>query len=222
MKKEIILSISLFLLCSTLIYSQTWSGSTTNSGLTYRFGNTAIGLSNSPNDTRLYVKSNIKVGIVSHVDHSIDFQYGIISAINRSNTKAFSVINTANSYQESFVVMGSGHVYASEITVKNIPVFPDYVFNENYNLLSLYAIEKYIKANNRLPKIPSANEIAEKGLSLGYMQVLQMEKIEELTLHMISLKKENDALLKTIEKLKSENEELRTDIEAIKAELNMN
>ena len=91
----------LFLIIFSNSYSQTWTGST-NSGLSSRLGNTAIGLNNPPNDTRLYVKSNIKVGIVSHVDHYFDFQYGIISAINRSNTKAFAVINTANSYKESF------------------------------------------------------------------------------------------------------------------------
>jgi hypothetical protein len=203
--------------------AQTWNGSTTSNGLSYRLGNTAIGLSNPQNNTRLWVKSdNLKAGIVSQHSHTTDFQHGIMSIVNRSNTNAFDVfLGSGSSFTQTFSVLGNGHVYATEITVKNAPVFPDYVFDESYDLLSLYETELYIKKHHRLPNIPSANEICLKGLSLGVMQVKQMEKIEELTLHMIEMKKESDSLKKENIRLEEENKKMKADIEKIMAHLKL-
>lgn len=203
--------------------TQTWSGTSTN-GLSFRLGNTAIGLSNPQNNTRLWVKAdNLKAGIVSQHSHTLDFQHAIMSIVNRPNTNAFDafLLNSSGNYIQTFSVLGSGHVYATEITVKNAPVFPDYVFNESYDLLSLYEIERFIKKNHRLPNIPSAKEVATNGLTLGEMQVKQMEKIEELTLHMIEMKKENDSLKKENTSLEEENKKMKADIEMIKSHLKL-
>lgn len=81
----------------------------------------------------------------------------------------------------------------------------DYVFADNYNLMSLSEVEKFIKTNKHLPNVPSADELAKDGLDLGKMQALQMEKIEELTLYMIEMKKEIETLKKENEVLKSKN-----------------
>ena len=51
-------------------------------------GIVAVGIDTPPNDTQLYVQSNdLKVGIVSQTDHTIDYQFGVLSAVNRANTK---------------------------------------------------------------------------------------------------------------------------------------
>jgi hypothetical protein len=71
---------------------------------------------------------------------------------------------------------------------------PDYVFAKNYTLKSLDEVEDFIKKNNHLPGIPSAKTIETNGLSVGEMQKMQMEKIEELTLYIIELKKEIEKL----------------------------
>ena len=65
----------------------------------------------------------------------------------------------------------------------------DYVFNEDYHLLPLPQVEKYIQQNKHLPGIPSANEIQTDGLQLGDTQTKMMKKIEELTLYVIELEK---------------------------------
>ncbi|QYS90761.1 hypothetical protein JJC04_12405 [Flavobacterium covae] len=54
---------------------------------------------------------------------------------------------------------------------------------------TLAEIEKYTKENNHLPNIPSAKEIQEKGLQIGEMTNLLLQKIEELTLYMIEQQK---------------------------------
>ena len=61
----------------------------------------------------------------------------------------------------------------------------------------------FIEVNHHLPEIPSAGEVAAKGVSLGEMQAKLLAKIEELTLHMIEAEKENGALRERIGRLET-------------------
>ena len=185
-------------------FTNKWLGVNNSTGIIYRTGIVGVGLTNPPTDTRFYVKAdNLKVGIVSEVNHSIDYQFGILSAVNRSNTKALSVLLKENgNYVDKFVVMGSGNVLATEVRVQT-ELFPDYVFGNNYDLMPLSEVDRFIKKNKHLPNIPKAEKIIEEGLELGNMQVKQMEKIEELFLHIIKLEKR----IKNLEKnLKESNQ----------------
>ncbi|HEX6848710.1 MAG TPA: hypothetical protein VF144_17110 [Chitinophagaceae bacterium] len=87
-----------------------------------------------------------------------------------------------------------GKVICTELMVRLVSNWPDYVFDHNYKLRSLKELENFINENNHLPGIPSAKDIEANGLSVGEMQKVQMEKIEELTLYIIELKKEIDKL----------------------------
>jgi hypothetical protein len=78
----------------------------------------------------------------------------------------------------------NGTVHAKEVVVDLIG-WPDYVFNEKYQLISLQEVEKSINENKHLPNIPSAEEIEKNGLQLGEMNRKLIEKIEELTLYII-------------------------------------
>ncbi|MGH7453858.1 MAG: TMF family protein, partial [bacterium] len=71
---------------------------------------------------------------------------------------------------------------------------------------SLEEVEQYIKTNKHLPGIPSEKEVAENGVSLGEMQAKLLQKIEELTLYMIELKKENDLLQKRVSSLEKQQQ----------------
>ena len=88
-----------------------------------------------------------------------------------------------------------GKAICTELIVRTVPNWPDYVFAGDHKLTSLDEVEEFIKKNNHLPGIPSAKTIEANGISVGEMQKMQMEKIEELTLYIIELKKEM-ALLK--------------------------
>lgn len=87
----------------------------------------------------------------------------------------------------------NGKIRAKEVKV-TLDNWPDYVFKENYNLISPSEIEAFINENGHLPKIPSASEVVENGLELGKMNKLMMEKIEELTLYIIEQEKRIEAL----------------------------
>ena len=80
----------------------------------------------------------------------------------------------------------------------------DYVFNKTYNLPSLLYVEKFIKTFKHLPGLPSAEAIVTNGgIDIAEMMSKQMAKIEEITLYLIELKKENENLKKQINSLNS-------------------
>lgn len=78
----------------------------------------------------------------------------------------------------------------------------DYVFENDYDLKDLSEVESYVNENKHLPGVPSAAEIEANGVSVSKMTNILLEKVEELTLHMIQLKKENEALKAEVESLK--------------------
>jgi trimeric autotransporter adhesin len=65
----------------------------------------------------------------------------------------------------------------------------DYVFEPSYKLMPLEEVEKYTKVNKHLPNVPSADEITKEGIDVAKVSKMFMEKIEELTLHIIELNK---------------------------------
>jgi hypothetical protein len=74
-----------------------------------------------------------------------------------------------------------------EVEVQLSQDWPDYVFEDDYELMSLSELEQSIRTNKHLPGVPSANEVKTAGLAVGAMQANLLEKIEELTLHVIDL-----------------------------------
>jgi hypothetical protein len=87
-----------------------------------------------------------------------------------------------------------------KVAVATSPAWADYVFATDYNLKPLSEVEAFIKENKHLPNVPSADELVKEGLDLGKMQATQMEKIEELTLYIIEMKKEIEMLKNQISK----------------------
>ncbi len=104
----------------------------------------------------------------------------------------------------------NGAIQAKEVVVNTN--WPDYVFNQDYKLSPLKEVSAYVKENHHLPGIPSAADVADKGVSLGDMQSKLLAKVEELTLHMIAaeeksdrLERENSELLNRIARLEGGN-----------------
>ena len=94
----------------------------------------------------------------------------------------------------------NGKIYCKEIEVKIDPAFWwDDVFAPGYQLRKLDEVQSYITLNGHLPDVPSETEVSENGLSLGEGYGTLLRKIEELTLYMLELKKENEELRKMIE-----------------------
>lgn len=108
---------------------------------------------------------------------------------------------TSPHYGGTTMLSVKGKIVAKEIVVTQL-LWADYVFAKNYKLNNLDYLENYIKENKHLPNVPSAKEVEEKGVSLGEMSKIQMEKIEELSLYIIELNKKTEQLNLQIEEIK--------------------
>ncbi|MBK1442594.1 hypothetical protein JHJ32_21520 [Parapedobacter sp. ISTM3] len=87
----------------------------------------------------------------------------------------------------------NGNIRAKEVKVE-MANWPDYVFGEEYDLMPLPVLESHIKTHGHLPGIPNAQEAEAEGIGLAEMNRKLLEKVEELTLHLIEKDKENKFL----------------------------
>jgi len=115
---------------------------------------------------------------------------------------------------EMLTVNGKIHTKGVKIDLEG---WPDYVFENTYNLPTLTQVEAYIKNNGHLKNVPSVAEVKEKGIELGQMNKVLLQKIEELTLYTIDQEKQltrqnsnNEQLKASLQKLKHKNEVLET------------
>ena len=90
----------------------------------------------------------------------------------------------------------NGTVHAKEVLIDLNGPLADYIFDPGYALPSLTEVKKYIEENKHLPDMPSAAQVEKGGMSVGEMQNLLLQKIEELTLYTLEQQRE-------IEKLKA-------------------
>ena len=67
---------------------------------------------------------------------------------------------------------------------------------------TLSEVESFIKENNHLPDIASADEMREDGMNLSEMQTKLLQKLEEMSLYIILLNKRNELQSTEIEQLK--------------------
>ncbi len=90
-----------------------------------------------------------------------------------------------------------------KVAVSGTANWADYVFAPDYKLMPLEDVEAFVKDNKHLPNVPSADEMVESGIDVATVDAKLMEKIEELTLYMIDMKKEIKALKKENEAFKA-------------------
>ncbi len=134
--------------------------------------------------------------------------------------------NTANSTSNGNIYLGSSSAFPNttgnyklfveggiltekvKVALRSSANWADYVFADNYKLMPLSEVEKFVAVNKHLPGIESASELSKNGLDLAAMQSKQMEKIEELTLYIINQNK-------TIEQNQKEMEALKLQVQAL-------
>jgi hypothetical protein len=179
-------------------------------------GNVGIGTT-STTDARLTVNGQLRV-----LDPTISWNIGFGMNGDPARHVSVDVVNSAIDSDPlelvftrgSGVVIGNsgttnkflkvyGTAYAREVNVALSIPGPDYVFEKDYELLSLTELETYINQNKHLPEVPSAKEMEKDGLNLKEMNLILLKKVEELTLHLIEQKKVNDDQQKIIGNLTS-------------------
>lgn len=107
---------------------------------------------------------------------------------------------TDNASGKDYRLSVDGRIRCTEIKVYS--GWADHVFDPGYHLMPLSEVAAYITAHGHLPGLPTAADVAQHGTDVGETQALLLEKIEELTLHLIRIEQENVELRNKIEALK--------------------
>ncbi len=115
-------------------------------------------------------------------------------------------------------ITGADVAVTNVLTAKRMKVtatgYPDYVFEDDYDLKTLKEVQAFIEANGHLPGVPAEAEIVAEGLDLNDQSMWQQEKIEELFLHLIEKEEKIEALenkLEQLEQLLEEKLDLKID-----------
>jgi hypothetical protein len=101
-----------------------------------------------------------------------------------------------------------GSIGAREIQVE-ASGWSDFVFENEYELMSLEETEQFILKHKHLPDVPKESEVLEKGINLGEMDAKLLQKIEELTLYVIEQNRLNKVQQEKIQQLENELNSLK-------------
>ena len=144
-----------------------------------------------PDNKRVFVNNKLIVnGSPSNVSN-YNFEVNGNSAIFGKLQIAASTINFPSDYK----LVVDGKIIAEELRIQNSTLWPDFVFENGYDLTPLNEVEKHISIYKHLPDVPSAKEVSKEGFDIGEMQKILLRKIEELTLYII----EQDRKIKELE-----------------------
>ena len=131
---------------------------------------------------------------------------GIIN-IRGNGTLKFSHLTNPNLHQggtDQFLTVneqGETVLARYRLHITDPAEWSDKVFAKGYELRSLAEVEEHIQQHGHLPGIPGAEEVVRQGVDAARMNAKLLEKIEELTLYLIELKKENRELQRAVKQL---------------------
>lgn len=103
-----------------------------------------------------------------------------------------------------YIACINGKLIAEEVRIALVAAWPDYVFADDYKLMSINELEKSISTNKHLPGLPSACDVEATGLQVGEMQTQIVEKLEESHLYIIQLQKQIDELKAEMQLMKNQ------------------
>ncbi|HMB52390.1 MAG TPA: hypothetical protein VKU40_03680 [Thermoanaerobaculia bacterium] len=106
-------------------------------------------------------------------------------------TRFYRVIDLADGDIE-LELRGNGDlkIVGSLIAGSGPSTFPDYVFDDSYELMPLSELATFIEENGHLPNVPTAEQTDDgRQINMTDLQVRLLEKVEELTLYTLQQEK---------------------------------
>jgi len=146
-------------------------------------------------------------------------------AIRTNNVERMSVlgdgsvgIGTKSTHGYKLAVNGSA--IFTKVSIRNYASWPDYVFKDDYKLPGLDSLERYIRVNQHLPGIISADQAKEQPIDLVENQALLLQKVEELTLYLIQEHKKVEEQTLYLIREHKQVEKLTKEVKRLKVQLN--
>lgn len=153
------------------------------------------------------LKSNSSTSPANNVALSVDANGDVIlvpSALAASAWKTASNVVSQTDTSQRIVIgampsslPGNYKLYVSngilaervKVAVRTSDKWADYVFSPSYRVKPLEEVEAFVRLHKHLPGVPSAEQVVREGLDVAEMNATLLEKIEELTLHVIRQEK---------------------------------
>lgn len=157
----------------------------------------AMNVMNFAGTSLLFVRNDGNIGIGTETPKSKLHVKGNVVIGNDENNFDISASGFASKLSVDGIILAK----EIKVTTSN---WADFVFNPEYKLLTLDELETYISTNKHLPNVPTAEDVKSNGVNISEMQAKLLMKVEELTLYMIEMKKENEKLKNEIQKLKEQ------------------
>lgn len=95
---------------------------------------------------------------------------------------------------------------------------PDYVFEDDYDLMPIEELENYVRREHHLPGVPSAAEFEAEGIDYSAMSMTLLEKVEQLTLYMIEQNHRLDEKDRQIRKLQAKINHLTSRMQSLQCQ----
>jgi len=152
-----------------------------------------------------------------HIDNGLSTGWRLLTLGNVNGTllsvegNGNVAIGTPNSKGYKLAVEGTIGARKVKVTQET---WADFVFHEDYKLPSLSEVSLFVQQHKHLPGIPSEKEVKEKGVDLGEMNKLLLQKVEEQLLYIIELNKTVNELSRKTQQL----EKKLSDMEVLKAQ----
>ncbi|SEB38998.1 hypothetical protein SAMN04489761_0378 [Tenacibaculum sp. MAR_2009_124] len=220
---------------NSLVIQNDLSGSWTDNINFHDTGRVGIGTHN-PTEAKLVIKSSTlpslsgnKTGAIAVVGYNTELAIGASSELNGGSwiqTRHSSTTYPNHAYTLALNPLGGkvgigtsdvptdfkfavvGKMITEEVKVQLKNDWPDFVFENTYQLPTLKEVENHINKKGHLKDIPNTEEVRKNGFYLGEMDSKLLQKIEELTLYTIQQEKKIENLEKENTQLKTINEQL--------------
>lgn len=221
-KQPLVLSITLFIILFSFVISPTKVHATwgvwehTNEKIWYNDGGVGLGSSTLPGKLGIRENSNYDWVVLEQSAYNsryllhnssdgVKLEFAAYDGTSgQTHWNVFSIVRNGDIQightNDQVNVFLNGYMTARGVTVTTSG-WPDYVFEDEYKLMSISDYGRYIRENKHLPGVPDAKEVEGKGLSLGDMQKTQMEKIEEQALYIVELENKVQTLENRLNKL---------------------
>ncbi|WP_143310073.1 hypothetical protein [Chitinophaga vietnamensis] len=118
--------------------------------------------------------------------------YPVMKLAPDSSAAFYGNVGIGTTDTKGYKLAVAGGIIAEGVRVKLRSNWPDFVFAENYQLPSVKEMQAFIKRHQHLPGIPVAADVARDGMDIAEMNKQLLQKVEELTLHLIRQQEQLD------------------------------